>query len=526
MQTLHNPPVVQAWQTAVQKETRTRPWLTSFLLRQSPHLFTRFANYYQQLLAAPRKVRRQLGAGLATAALLLALSSSPAHAATITVGGGCNLVQAIQSANTDASVGSCTAGSGADTIVLAGNTYSYSTAYGTGSALPDITSPIIIEANGATIERISGTMRIITVVINGNLTLNDATITGGNPVGGGGGIYNSNGTIILNNSTVSGNTATYYTGGGIYNNHGTLTLNNSTVSGNTATYGGGGIFNRFGGTTTLNNSTVSGNLGGGIFNDGMATLNNSTVSGNTAGYGGGISNRRTATLNNSTVSGNTAQSRGGGIYNNEEGIIVLNNNTISGNIAINAGGGIFNDSGATTTLARTIVSGNTSPVGAEVRGFAGTITAANHNVFGHSGLTNAQAFSNFTPGATDITATSDGTTPTTLASILNTTLADNGGPTLTHALVTGSPAIDIIPVDGSVCILDTSTDQRGAVRGSGANRGGAACDAGAYEFASAETPTAVTNLLTQTTSQPPTTILALLATLLAAFSGVRLWRRW
>ncbi|MDA0243868.1 MAG: hypothetical protein OT477_10670 [Chloroflexi bacterium] len=449
MQTFHNRPVLQAWQTAVQEETRSRPWLSPFLLRQSPYLFTRFADYYRQLLAAPRKVRRQLGTGLATAALLLALSSSPAHAATITVGGGCTLRDAITAANTDVATGGCAAGSSVDTIVLAGGTYSYSTPYGTQTALPNITTPITIEANGATIQRTSGTMRILRVNAGGNLTLNKATITGGTGVTWGGGIYNNS----------------------------TLTLNNSTVSGNTATSLGGGIFNAVSGTLTLNNSTVSGD---------------------TAPSGGGILNAgATLTLNNSTVSGNTASGGGGGIYNYL----------------------------STTTLNRSIVSGNISPTGAEIRRFGGTITAANHNVFGHSGQTNAQAFAGFTPSGTDITATSDGTTPTTLASILNTTLADNGGPTLTHALVSGSPAIDIISSGGAGCIFDTSTDQRGGVRGSGANRGDGACDAGAYEFNSNQIPSAVTNLLTQTTSQPPTTILALLATLLAAFSGVRLWRR-
>ncbi|MBK8434253.1 MAG: hypothetical protein IPL28_24515 [Chloroflexi bacterium] len=282
----------------------------------------------------------------------------------------------------------------------------------------------------------------------------------------------STNSLTLNNATITGGNGA--SGGGILN-YNTLTLNNSTVSGNTASGFGGGIYN-YGGTLTLNNSTVSGNM---------------------ANHGGGISNYGTLTLNNSTVSGNTGNSNGGGIHN----------------------------FAGTTTLNRSMVSGNTSPLGAEIRRSSGTITAADHNVFGHSGQTNAQAFSNFTPGATDITATSDGTTPTVLASILNPTLANNGGSTLTHALVTGSPAIDIVPLDGSVCILDTSTDQRGGVRGSGANRGDGACDAGAYEFNSNQIPSAVTDLLTQTTSQPPTTILALLATLLAAFSGVRLWRR-
>ncbi|MBI3799740.1 MAG: hypothetical protein HY268_22555 [Deltaproteobacteria bacterium] len=92
---------------------------------------------------------------------------------------------------------------------------------------------------------------------------------------------------------------------------------------------------------------------------------------------------------------------------------------------------------------------------------------------GHSGLTTAQAFSDFTPGATDITATADGTTPTALSALLQTTLAKNGGRTKTHNLVPGSPAIDASPADGDC----QPTDQRGVPRPLGV-----ACDIGAVEF--------------------------------------------
>ena len=96
------------------------------------------------------------------------------------------------------------------------------------------------------------------------------------------------------------------------------------------------------------------------------------------------------------------------------------------------------------TLARTLISGNTAPTGAEVRHrSSGAVIADDFNLFGHSALTNAQAFSGFTPGPSDITATSDGTDPTPLANIL-APLANNGGPTQTHALVAGSPAIDAV----------------------------------------------------------------------------------
>lgn len=126
-----------------------------------------------------------------------------------------------------------------------------------------------------------------------------------------------------------------------------------------------------------------------------------------------------------------------------------------------------------------------------------------------------------TPGATDITATSDGTDPTPLASILNTTLADNGGDTLTHALVSDSPAIDVIAIDGSVCDPPNTTDQRGAPRANGAGAGGSACDIGAFEFAS--TPTAITlsNVTANSDSADPTLITLLLASLSALTLGFR-----
>ena len=121
-------------------------------------------------------------------------------------------------------------------------------------------------------------------------------------------------------------------------NEGNLSLDDSTVSGNSAAVNGGGIFN--GGTLTLNRSTVTGNtadFGGGVFNDGTSALNNSTVSGNMAGsYGGGIQNQGTLALNSSTIRGNAAGSSpesgaGGGIRN--DGTAALQNVILAGNYA-------------------------------------------------------------------------------------------------------------------------------------------------------------------------------------------------
>ena len=117
--------------------------------------------------------------------------------------------------------------------------------------------------------------------------------------------------------------------------------------------------------------------------------------------------------------------------------------------------------------------------GAVVRNDYGVITSE-HNLFGGSGLTNAQAFLGFTPDITDVTTTVDGTHPAGLSEVMETTLnsdgyvipqlADNGGLTQTIALVPGSPAID---AGAATCV---PTDQRGVTRPQGP-----ACDIGAFE---------------------------------------------
>ncbi len=343
------------------------------------------------------------------------------------------------------------------------------------------------------------------IVNYGSVTLTNSTVSGNSARSSGGGIFNY-GSLTLTDSTVSGNLA--LRGGGIDNN-GSLTLTDSTVSGNLALRGGGisafgdvilsrslvsgntafrggGIYKVFG-SLTLTDSTVSGNsayTGGGIsFNHySSVTLTNSTVSGNSAaGNGGGIDSSGGLTLTNSTVSGNSAAGNGGGIENFADKIdssratLTLINSTVSGNTA-RLGGGI--DSSAGLTLSRSLVSGNAAPTASEVSVTSRSSFTATFTLLGHKGLTTAEALVGFTPDPSDILATSDGATPTALADILDTTLGDNGGPTRTHNLVTGSPAIDAA---GATC--DLTTDQRGAPRPVDGNGDGvAACDIGAVEF--------------------------------------------
>ena len=263
--------------------------------------------------------------------------------------------------------------------------------------------------------------------------------------------------------TVSGNHAVRIMGVGV---GASLTLNNLTIAnGNSAS--GSGIFNTSGSTVTITNSTFSGNsstnFGGGIYNTGgTLAITNSTFSGNSAGeLGGGIDTSGTATITNSTFSGNSAGELGGGIYNNT-GTLAITNSTFSGNSATVNGGGIFRQTG-TVTLSNSIVANSTTGGNC-----AGAITNSGDNL--DSGTTCGWGSASGSMSSTDP---------------LLGALANNGGPTQTFALFTGSPAIDA--GNDTVCAAAVGApdygaggfDQRGVARPQPA---GGKCDIGAYEM--------------------------------------------
>lgn len=495
---------------------RSRLWLATWLA-QRPDVMARVVVAYRGLLrsAAGRRQRLARGAGgtLAGAALLLALGMGAlrppdSHAAALAVDNGivvvandgqCSLVEAIINANSDNQVftaaGECAKGSGADTINLpAGGAFNLLTAYGgpafySDNGLPLISSDITIEGNGATIER-SGApqFRILAVAPSGNLKLNHTTISGGATTAWGGGLYvGQSGQATLTGAIIFGNGA--YSGGGIATKLGTVTLANSTVSGNTAGQFGGGIHANLG-TVTLANSTVSsneaGNRGGGIsvFHGNTVTVNGSTIRGNAAAGGGGAVYHLggTVALTNSTITDNTTTAGNGGGILNRGGTTTVTHATITANSAAQGGGGGLHEEHqlAQVTLVRSLVSGNSASVGNEIHraADAGPFAANARNILGHAGLTNAQAFISFAPGNSDFNATSsDENVP--LAGIIDF-LDNNGGPTFTHALVSGSPAIDL----ASSAACASITDQRGFGRnvngdGQTSNR---ECDSGAFEF--------------------------------------------
>jgi hypothetical protein len=472
---------------------------------------------------------------VALLALVGLLQPRAAHAATITVANGevaindnglCSLREAIDNANFDfALYDDCAAGSGADIISLPTNgsfaiTNSYTYFLG-NTGLPVVTTTITIAGNGSTIDRDSGTNFRLLVVngatgANGNLTLNDLTLTDGALPSdtGGGAVLNNLATLTINDSTLSGHSGTNSQGGGaIHANGGTTTINNSTLHSNQAgnSGGGGGIYANNSATvnvtdSTIRNNTAANTSGGGIrlnfTGTNVLNVTGSTVNNNSANGGGGIAHGSgSATITNSTISANTSQSNGGGI-DAASATFTLNNVTVTGNTAGagggGGGGGVY--SNATLNLNRSLISGNFGPTGYD-SGYElvgnGTENANNYNVFGRSDITNNRAFAySFTPGANDYLATSDNDgagpdAPTAIGNILNTTLANNGGPTNTHALVAGSPSVDLAPSTACTAAPVSGVDQRGDPRNVDGNGAASAneCDAGAFEYDPPPPPT-------------------------------------
>jgi len=333
-----------------------------------------------------------------------------------------------------------------------------------------------------------------------NLALSQVTITGnatgdgkdgedafsmGQSGGRGGGVANQFGDLTITGSTISynqtgngGNSEALFNlaegghGGGVYNFQGNLLIAESHISGNITGNGGkapdiyfggsvyrgaggngGGIYSRSG-DITVSRSTISGNItgqglglalgksgrsGGGIYHsEGNLVVSSTTITGNTAADGGGVlssaymPHNQLAIITNSTISGNTAI-KGGGAFNQYYGHLIIEHTTVSFNTASYEGGGVFSYGEATrrTEVKSSIISGNVAPTSNDLHsGYDGSpfnsFVSLGYNLVGSGTATGA------------FTETGDlvGVAP------LLGPLADNGGPTLTHALLPGSPAID------------------------------------------------------------------------------------
>ncbi len=272
-------------------------------------------------------------------------------------------------------------------------------------------------------------------------TITESTISMNSAASDGGGIYILTGTTIISASTISGNSSR--SGGGIYARPGVMAIYNSTISDNSASRNGGGIR---GSTVTITGSTISNNSahdghGGGISGS-ITTITDSTISDNSASRNGGGISAGKATIGSSTISGNAAGRSGGGISASNSATIT--GSTIAGNSANldgiffrgSSGGGVIVRNG-TLSVDHTIVAGNHDNlrIAPDV---TGTVNAS-FSLIGDktgSGLTEAPI------GAPDANGNLIGGPIHGIIDPLLGPLADNGGPTLTHALLPGSPAID------------------------------------------------------------------------------------
>ncbi|TVQ32690.1 MAG: hypothetical protein EA376_04815 [Phycisphaeraceae bacterium] len=328
----------------------------------------------------------------------------------------------------------------------------------------------------------------------GTMTIIESEITGNTGESAGGGIFSSDGLLTIENSLIADNAVIGASGGGIWNrgeltitdteireNHAIATVSKSGLySGgagggvfleggqahiercrfieNTAVTSGGGIQSLSGpvvaGELTLIDSTFDGNVstdfpGGGLFSNATLTMSGCTFTNNFAASGGAYSNgvSGSAVVTNCTFSGNTAMTSGGGVAISSQAGVTLRNCTIVGNSGGQNGAGLFAAFNSVLTITNSIVAGSTGGIDA-----SGPFTDGGHNIF------------------------ADGFNISHLDSMdgdpMLGPLADNGGPTMTHALLKGSIAIDA----GDCADGEVDVDQRGVSRPQGMG-----CDIGAYE---------------------------------------------
>ena len=322
-----------------------------------------------------------------------------------------------------------------------------------------------------------------------SLTVTNCTFASNTADNRGGGMFNGAANLTVTNSTFIGNSATF--GGGIMNWYGSSTVTNSSFIDNSASWTGGGLYN-FYSDATVTNCTFSGNsadYAGGLMNtENIQIVTGCTFSGNTARYGGGLyNNRSNSTIVNCTFSENLAVRHGGGMYNNNNSDLKITNCTFAHNRVNEDGGGMYNVdvSGPVVTnctfransayrggglynrdsvpiMANCILWANTAELGPQIENRASTLTLTYSCIQGGwSGEGNI----NVNP--------------------LLASLADNGGPTLTHAIAAHSPAYSIPEYAGAGNWNGApDTDQRGVDRATVGYRA-----MGAFEEEASETYT-------------------------------------
>ena len=291
---------------------------------------------------------------------------------------------------------------------------------------------------------------------------------------GHGGAIHSRGLVSITGSTFSNNTA-YTTND--------LDMNSIIEGENEKSGNGGGLFIAY--TSTISDSTFINNTasnGGGINTTGgeptpvpgNMTINTSTFTGNWAVMGGGVNNvspRVTLDINNSTFSANTATDMGAGI-NSDADVNLLHvtvaNNNVSNSDQNGAGINYFGPGGS-YFISNTLLTNNSGKSEIINCGCTGgdTLACATLRLTSQGGNISSDFSCDLTSGLSDL----QGPNPKILA------LADNGGPTKTHAL-----DYDSLAIDNALLVNCAATDQRGETRPVDGNASGTAgCDIGSYE---------------------------------------------
>lgn len=467
---------------------------------------------------------------LSGAFALIALGSSVAHAATLTVTSVGDTPDAVAGDGTCGATGvpnSCTLRAAiqeANANADASNTISFSGVSGqitVATALPNISKAVAIDGTGSsgriTVSGgdVASLFRFVCTASpcpsGGSYSIANLIVTDGRTTdaGGGGGIYfGAAGTVgfTLTNVDVTSSEATAGPGGGIavvlVSNNSTLTLGNVRIgsagasgpdsNGNAAAGDGGGLWVRFDGTTAT------------------MTIENASVVNNTSdANGGGIAVAR-GRLNvfESTLSGNTAAAKGGGLYlgrtGSAGGSARIENVTIAGNVAASGGGGgigAASDNPAASSMTFTTITNNvghglalaadpnaTFPGSSVNFPFTSNIIASNGDLecaaaFAHSDPDNSgYNLTNTGDGSCGFSAGNNDRFAGNSAELGLAALASNPSAPQTRALLAGSLAIDAGNPN-----WDTGGDQRGATTQDGGADGmpgdsTPVRDIGAYEF--------------------------------------------
>jgi hypothetical protein len=418
--------------------------------------------------------------------------SGSARAATFTVtntnaAGAGSLHQAILDAG---------ANPGPDTVSIPAGTYPL-------NGLVGLSDGTTIAGAGASVTTIQGDATDTMFQVSGpaSVTIEGVTITGAADNNQSGGVIRAFGgtdpafrvDLTIRDSVFTGNAAT--TGGAVAHANGLLTIENSVFADNDTLQGGGGAINTLGSVISITDSTFIGNgaasvpngdpaNGGAILvSGGRFDVTRSTFSGNTAGNGPGDDANGGAifvtgspdvnsTIVNSTISGNTAFGNGGGIGVELIPLLNLVHTTVAQNVAVGAGAGIFARDEGTVSLSHSLVHNNQSDTPENCATSPGANTDGTIESLG----------GNLSDDDTCAAAFTDPTDRNGDAGTALLDLADNGGTTQTHALQTGSSAIDAV-----ACADGVSEDQRGEARPEGA-----LCDIGAYEGAAGPVITTTT----------------------------------